>query len=67
MSPAAIAVVEPRVEDAEEYRLAEVDLEFTDMYGGNQAAWKPWQVDTYLAALDEVHAEFAPQHAEVAA
>jgi hypothetical protein len=64
----AISVqAEPRAEDVEESRLAEVDAEFVDYFGPDWQAWKPWQRDQYLAAIAQVHAEFAPQHAEVAA
>jgi hypothetical protein len=47
--------------DVEESRLAEVDAEFTSYYGPDQRSWKPWQVETYLTAIERVHAEFAPQ------
>ncbi|MFF7096349.1 hypothetical protein ACFY9A_28740 [Streptomyces rubradiris] len=46
--------------DVEERRLAEVDTEFLTLYGPDQAAWKRWQVETYLDAVTRVHAEFAP-------
>jgi hypothetical protein len=61
VSPAAVAARMVRAEDVEELALAGVDQEFVDMYGPDQRVWKQWQVDTYLAALDQVHAEFAPQ------
>lgn len=61
MSPAAIAGFEPRVEDAEQGRVAEVDTEFVDYFGPDWTHWLPWQVEQYLAAIAKVHAEFAPQ------
>lgn len=61
MNAAAIAPVVPvRAEDVEEQALAAVDQEFLDYYGPDWAAWKPWQRDNYLAAIAQVHAEFAP-------
>jgi hypothetical protein len=66
----AVAIGVPvmvRAEDVEESRLAEVDAEFVDYFGPDWQAWKPWQREQYLAAIEKVHAEFAPQQAEVAA
>jgi hypothetical protein len=50
-----------RAEDVEESRLAEVDQEFLDYYGPDWTRWKPWQQENYLAAIEKVHAEFAPK------
>lgn len=47
--------------DVEERRLAEVDVEFHDYYGPDERRWKPWQVENYLAAINDVHAQFARQ------
>jgi hypothetical protein len=60
----AVAVAVPvmvRAEDVEEQRLAEVDTEFVDYFGPDIARWKPCQVEQYLDAIAQVHAEFAPQ------
>jgi hypothetical protein len=46
--------------DVEERRLVEVDTEFLELYGPDQAAWKRWQVETYLDAMCRAHAEFPP-------
>lgn len=46
--------------DVEEHRLVEVDTEFLKLYGSDQAAWKRWQVDAYLDAMDRAHAGFGP-------
>ncbi|MFJ8146622.1 hypothetical protein ACIQ6R_16345 [Streptomyces sp. NPDC096048] len=62
MNAVAISVpVMVRAEDVEEARLAEVDREFTEYFGPNWRRWKPWQVEQYVAAIEKVHAEFAPQ------
>ncbi|MET9012263.1 hypothetical protein ABZX74_15295 [Streptomyces olivaceoviridis] len=50
-----------RAEDLEETALAEVDAEFLEMYGPDWASWEPWQRELYLTAIEQVHAEFAPQ------
>ena len=50
-----------RAEDLEEARLAEVDAEFMRDFGPVYASWLPWQREQYLAAIERVHAEFAPQ------
>ncbi len=56
-----------RAEDLEEARLAEVDQDFMDYFGPDWARWRPWQQEQYLAAIEQVHAEFAPQQGQVAA
>ncbi|KOV86111.1 MULTISPECIES: hypothetical protein [unclassified Streptomyces] len=56
-----------RAEDLEETRLAEVDTEFLEMYGPDWASWEPWKRVQYIAAIERVHAEFAPQQGQVAA
>lgn len=62
MNRAAIGALEMvRAEDVEEQRLAEVDQEFLDYYGPDWTRWQPWQQENYLAAIAQVHAEFAPQ------
>jgi hypothetical protein len=53
--------------DVVERRLVEVDTEFLDMYGPDQAAWKRWQVETYEAAMTRAFAEFGPEQGGVAA
>jgi hypothetical protein len=60
----AVAISVPemvRAEDVEEQALAAVDQEFLDYFGPDWQAWKPWQREQYLAAIAQVHAEFAPQ------
>jgi len=49
-----------RAEDVEEQRLAEVDAAFVEYFGPVFSSWLPWQVESYLAAIARVHAEFAP-------
>jgi hypothetical protein len=49
-----------RAEDLEEQALAEADAEFHDYYGP-ESGWVPWQQENYLAAIAQVHAEFAPE------
>ena len=50
-----------RQEDLEEQELAAVDQRFMDYFGPDFARWLPWQQENYLAAIDKVHAEFAPE------
>jgi hypothetical protein len=60
----AVAIGAPvmvRAEDVEEQALAAVDAEFLDYFGPDWQSWKPWQQEQYLAAIAQVHAEFAPQ------
>lgn len=45
--------------DAEESRLAAVHGEFVGDFGPALWSWQPWQVEQYLAAIAQVHAEFA--------
>jgi hypothetical protein len=63
---AAFGPLTPRA-DMEESRVAEVDTEFLEMYGTDQRAWKRWQVESYLDAMDRAHAEFHSRQAGVAA
>lgn len=49
-----------RAEDLEEFRLAEVDQEFMTDFGPEWAHWEPWQREQYIAAIEQVHAEFTP-------
>lgn len=49
-----------RAEDLEEAELAAVDEEFHDYYGPERY-WQPWMCETYLAAIQQVHNQYAGQ------